>query len=164
MTKTTLSRSNTLIWIISGLLVVAGFGLAIHGFLNLDKANVIVEWTTASELDTVGFYLLRSDTPNGPFEQVNTELIPSTSDSLTGNSYSYEDQGVNAGVTYYYMLEEIENTGSSNQHGPITVEANSPAKIELLIAALLIGGAVIYAAILLRDQKQPVPIKTTGSE
>ena len=154
MTTNTYSHTNTLIWIICGLLVVAGLGLGIHGFLNLDKANVIVEWTTASELNTVGFYLLRGEAETGPFEQVNAELIPATSDSLTGNSYSYEDAGVTAGVTYYYMLEEIEDTGNTNQHGPIVVEASSPATTELLIAALLIGGAIIYAVILLRDNKR----------
>lgn len=132
-------------------MALAGVGLAIHGFLNLEKANVIVEWTTASELNTVGFYLLRGETSAGPFEQVNDELIPATSDSLTGSSYSYEDTGVTAGITYYYMLEEIENTGSTNQHGPIVVEANSPAKTELLIAVLMITGAAIYAIILYRD-------------
>jgi hypothetical protein len=42
------SRSNTLIWIICAILAVAGMGLAIHGIMNLDKANVIVEWSTAS--------------------------------------------------------------------------------------------------------------------
>ncbi len=148
------SRSNTLIWIICAILALTGIGLAIHSFLNLDNANVIVEWTTASELNTVGFYLLRGKTPAGPFEQVNEELIPATSDSLTGSSYSYEDNGVTAGTTYFYMLEEIENTGNSNQHGPIVVEAHSPAKTELLIAALLIGGAIIYAIILVRDNKK----------
>ena len=156
MATETTSRSNTLIWIICGLLALAGIGLAIHGFLNLGKANVIVEWTTASELDTIGFYLLRGETPVGPFEQVNSELIPATSDSLTGNSYSYEDAGVTAGTTYFYMLEEIETTGNANQHGPIVVEASSPAKTELLIAALLIGGSFLYAVILIRDyKKQP---------
>ncbi len=162
MTTNSPSRSNTLIWIICGILFIAGIALAIHAILNLDKANVIVEWTTASELDTVGFYLLRGETPAGPFEQVNNELIPATSDSLTGSSYSYEDQGVTAGVTYFYMLEDIENTGNSNQHGPIVVEASSPAKTELLIAALLIGGALIYAIILIRDNKnQPQRPETT---
>lgn len=121
--------------------------------MNLDKANVIVEWSTASELDTVGFYLLRSENPEGPFEQVNSEIIPSTSDSLTGSSYSYDDHQVQAGATYYYMLEEIEETGNSNQHGPIVVEANSQARIELLIAGFLITGAIIYGFILSRDQK-----------
>jgi hypothetical protein len=157
------TRSNTIIWIICGIMIIAGLGLAIHGILNLNKANVIVEWTTASELDTVGFYLLRAETPDGPFEQVNAGIIPSTSDSLTGNNYSYEDLGVVSGTTYYYMLEEVENTGQSNQHGPIIVEANSPARSELLIAALLIIGAVVYAVILLREPKKQTTATTKAT-
>lgn len=159
-----ISRSNLLIWIICALLALAGVGLAIHGFLNLDKANVIVEWSTASELNTVGFYLLRSVNPEGEFEQVNPEIIPSVSDSLTGNSYSYEDKGVQAGIVYFYILEEIEETGGSNRHGPIVVEATSPAKTELWIAGLLIVGAVFYAIILLKDQKLQHPKNTNDSE
>lgn len=159
---TTNSRSNTLIWIICAILALTGLALAIHSILNLNTANVIVEWTTASELDTVGFYLLRGETEAGPFTQVNVELITATSDSLTGSSYAYEDSGVSAGKTYFYMLEEVESTGNTNQHGPIEVEANSPAITELLIAALLIGGALIYAVILIRDnKKQPLSPETT---
>jgi hypothetical protein len=115
-------------------------------------------------LNTVGFYLLRSESPTGPFEQINLEIIPSTSDSLTGSSYSYEDRGVQAGVVYYYVLEEIEETGNSNQHGPIIVEANSAAKTELWIAAVLIAGAIIYAVIMLMDRNPRTTIPATNDE
>jgi hypothetical protein len=151
--KNTPIRSINMIWIICIILIGTGIALATHALFTFDKADVIVEWTTASELDTVGFNLLRGETPAGPFEQVNPELIPATSDSLTGSSYSYEDGSVRASVIYFYMLEEIESTGRSNQHGPIAVEAGSPAKIELLTAAFLICGATIYAIVLLREPK-----------
>jgi hypothetical protein len=161
LTKTTPPHSNTLIWIVCSILFFAGTALALHALSTFDRAEIIVEWTTASELDTVGFNLQRGETPDGPFEQVNPELIPTTSDSLTGSSYSFEDSNVQAGVTYYYMLEEIEGTGKTNQHGPIVVEAGSPSKTELLIAGLLISGALIYALILLRQPKQkPSPVAT----
>jgi hypothetical protein len=153
LTKNTSQPSNTLLWIICAVLALAGIGVSIHATLNFNQANVIVEWTTASELNTVGFNLLRGKTPDGPFEQVNEALIPSASDTLTGSSYSYEDRGVVAGRTYFYMLEEIESSGGTNQHGPITVKASSPAKIELMIGGLLIVGAVVYGILLLRDQK-----------
>ncbi len=64
------TNSNTLLWIVCFCLGFAGIGLAIHAVLNFDKAAVIVEWTTASELDTVGYNLQRGETPVGPFEQV----------------------------------------------------------------------------------------------
>ena len=153
MTINTNNGSNKLIWIICSVLVLAGISLATHALLTFNKAKVIVQWTTASELNTIGFNLLRGETPTGPFEQVNLMLIPASSDSLTGSSYSYEDHSVQAGVTYFYLLEEIESAGNTNQHGPITVKANNSAKSELLIAGILIVGAIIYAVFFLRKPR-----------
>jgi hypothetical protein len=105
-------------------------------------------------LNTAGFNLLRGETSQGPFVQINTNLIPATSDSLTGSSYSYEDGNVQPGVTYYYLLEEIENTGNSNQHGPVVVKANDPSIIELLIAGIIITGTAIFAFFFGRHEKK----------
>ena len=151
--KNSYQSSNNLLWIICSVLALAGIGISIHALLNFNSAKVIVEWTTASELDTVGFNLLRGETSIGTFEQVNVSLIPASSDSLTGNSYQYEDLDATAGHTYFYMLEEIESSGSANQHGPITVKATSPAKIELMIGVMLMVGALIYLILLFRDSK-----------
>ncbi len=152
MSKKGQPSSNKLLWLICAILAIAGIGISIHALLNFNHATVIVEWATASELDTVGFNLLRAETPAGPFEQINEALIPSASDTLTGNSYSYKDTGAVAGKTYFYMLEEIESSGGTNQHGPITVKAGNPAKIELVIGGLLLISAVVYAILVLRDQ------------
>ncbi|HBX70473.1 MAG TPA: hypothetical protein DEH25_14105 [Chloroflexi bacterium] len=156
MTKNTAQTTQTIIWILCILLGIAGIGICIHALLNFNQANVIVEWTTASELDTVGFNLLRGETENGPFEQVNVALIPSVSDTLTGSSYSYEDTQVIGGTTYFYMLEEIESSGNASQFGPIIVKANSPMQIELVVGILLMLGAGVYIVLLLRDQRKQV--------
>jgi hypothetical protein len=117
-----------------------------------DKAEVIVEWTTASELETVGFNLLRSEAKEGPFEQINANLVPAGSDALTGGDYTFTYSSVQAGITYFYMLEEIELTGETSRHGPIVVKARNTAKLELLIGFGLVVGAIIYAVILARDR------------
>ena len=156
-------RSDTVIWILVAVLALAGIGVALHGALTLDQSAVTVEWSTASELDTVGFNLLRGESPDGPFEQVNEALIPSTGDTLTGGSYRYEDSTVIAGKTYYYMLEEIESNGNSNRHGPITVQASNAAKWELLIGGLLVIGAGAYAFILRRDAARPAERETPST-
>ena len=144
---------NTLLWILFIILIISGIALVIHGILYSVKAEVIVEWTTASELDTVGFYLLRAETPEGPFEQINSNLIPASSDSLTGSNYTFTDIGVQNGITYYYMLEEIELSGETNRHGPIVVKAGNTTKFEILIGIGLIAGAGFYVIILIRDRK-----------
>lgn len=144
---------NRLLWVLFITLIVSGISLVIHAMIYFDNAEVIVEWTTASELDTVGFNLLRAETQNGPFEQINANLIPAGSDSLTGSNYTFTDSNVQDGITYYYMLEENELTGETSHHGPIVVKARNTSKLELLLGVGLVVGAIIYAVILTRDRK-----------
>jgi hypothetical protein len=135
-------------------MIVVAIVLASHALFTFDKAEVMVEWTTASEIDTIGFNLLRSETPVGPFEQVNLELIPASTDPFRGSSYNFKDHNVLASVNYYYMLEEVESSGMTNQHGPIVVVASRAAMFELIIAGVLIGLAVIVGFIFLRKPKK----------
>jgi len=104
------------------------------------EATVLVEWSTASELDTVGFNLYRADTPQGPFAQVNSELIPASSEPLTGGEYSYRDGAVQPGKIYYYELEEVQSNGGRDRFGPISVQADSgsAAMLMLILGVVLI--------------------------
>jgi hypothetical protein len=82
-------------------------------------SQVLVEWTTAQEIDTLGFNLWRSTSLDGDYMQVNEALIPSISPGgVTGGSYSFTDSGVTPGSTYYYKLEELEVGGAHNWYGP----------------------------------------------
>jgi len=87
-------------------------------------APVRVEWSTETEMNTAGFNLYRSESPDGPFDvKVNDQLIPASSDPLTGGQYSFIDRTARSGVTYYYQLQEVEKTGGVNTYGPIDVRA-----------------------------------------
>ena len=113
---------------------------------------MLVEWTTASELDTAGFNLYRSLTPAGPFEKVNSSLIPTNGDPLSGGDYQYEDKSIQPGVTYFYQLEEVELNGGSGRFGPISVHAN--AGIPSWALAIPIVMVIILAAVwLFRHRK-----------
>ncbi len=114
------------------------------------EATVLVEWSTASELDTVGFNLYRADIPQGPYVQVNHELIPASSDPLAGGDYSYPDRAVQPGRTYYYELEEVQSNGGRDRFGPISVQAEngSAARLMLILGVVLIllmGVGILYA-------------------
>jgi hypothetical protein len=105
-------------------------------------ATVIVEWTTASELNTAGFNLYRRDSPDGPFTRLNEHLIPASPDPLIGGSYAFTDTNVVAGRTYYYQLEDVETSGATTRHGPIAAKAEGGGQITLLALALLAGAAI----------------------
>jgi hypothetical protein len=84
-----------------------------------DRA-VYLAWVTASELDNLGFHLRRSSSPNGPFEQITPALIPGLGCSPTGTTYAYRDSGLVNGQTYFYELEDVETSGRTTSHGPVS--------------------------------------------
>ena len=118
---------------------------------------VTVEWSTASELNTAGFNVLRSDNPNGPFTRLNPEVIRASPDPLVGGSYVYTDTNVTPGQTYYYQLEEVESGGVTSPRGTVVVTAQQG--IEPIFIAAAIGLAVVIIAALLWAERprRPAP-------
>jgi hypothetical protein len=119
------------------LLALAAVLCAGWAWLSARSTSVDVDWQTASEVNTAGFLLYRSESQEGPGEKITANLIPVQGDALTGGSYHYTDATVRAGRTYYYWLEEVETGGGANRHGPITVEAGGGGVIEALSALVL---------------------------
>lgn len=101
-------------------------------------AQVKVEWSTETEMNTAGFNLLRGESVDGPFDvQINDQLIPPSNDPMTGGDYSFVDRTVTAGKTYFYQLQEVERTGNLNAHGPIEVQAGGIAWWQVGVLVLL---------------------------
>ncbi len=136
---------RSILWTINILLLGLAAFLAYHGWQAVRHAKILVEWTTASELDTVGYNLYRSENPAEQGERVNQDLIPSSTNSLTGGSYEFEDRDVRVGVKYYYSLEEVETSGTTNLAGKIEVTAQSGGWWELGIALLLFVSVIVGA-------------------
>jgi hypothetical protein len=105
--------------------------------------SVVVDWETASELNTVGFNLYRSESLDGQYYQINVSLIPASPDPLVGGEYSYLDDDVEAGLTYYYKLEELDSKGDRWYFGPIEIQASSQGW-----QIILLGGFVILSGII----------------
>jgi hypothetical protein len=79
-------------------------------------------WETAAEVDLLGFHLYRSDTGEpGSFAQINEGLIPGQAPgSPVRASYEWVDAGVEAGQTYFYVLEDVDVHGQATRHGPVS--------------------------------------------
>lgn len=82
--------------------------------------DITVKWATASEIDTAGFNLYRSTSADGTYTKVNNSLIPSKGSATSGATYSVVDSGLKKRSTYYYKLEEVNNTGNTTQYGPVS--------------------------------------------
>jgi len=88
------------------------------------KAAIVFE--TASEVNTLGFNILRSATPNGLTTKVNDSLIPAKGNAGMGAKYRFMDRKVKAGNVYYYTLQEVETTGTKVQYGSFAVTIKAP--------------------------------------
>ena len=76
---------------------------------------IIVRWSTESEVNTAGFNVYRSDSEDGLWTKINSQLIPGSPDPLRGGSYVFTDTNVIADQTYWYELEEVELGGQANR-------------------------------------------------
>lgn len=87
-------------------------------FYQLTHPTIEVRWETATELETAGFHLYRSRSPDGEWVQITQAqgLIPSQGNALRGATYTFRDRDVMVGETYYYVLEEVEYDLSTNRH------------------------------------------------
>ena len=85
-------------------------------------ASVLVEWETAQEINNLGFYLYRSAEVYGSYTKLNRHLIPGLISSVSGQQYTYTDTDVIRGALYYYMLEDVDLSGTRTMHGPICAD------------------------------------------
>ena len=131
-------NTRRLVWIFWGILAISALILLYFSLQSFREVSIIVEWSTASEMDTAGFNLYRSTSEDGPYERINPSLIPGSTDPQIGGDYEFVDEQVEPGVVYFYQLEEVETTGEVNQYDPIQIEAESGGRLELILALALV--------------------------
>ncbi len=83
-----------------------------------DKAVTLL-WATASEVDNAGFNIYRQEAAGAKPVKLNEALIPAQGSPASGSEYMYLDKGLNNGVTYTYILEDVDINGMVTEHGPV---------------------------------------------
>ena len=81
------------------------------------SGQVVLRWSTATEIDNAGFFVNRSLDEYSGFVRISP-FIASSGDSLTGDDYSYIDFTVTNYVAYWYKLEVIDNSSNSSFFEP----------------------------------------------
>jgi len=79
--------------------------------------QIKIQWATATELNTSGFYVLRSLSEESGYIRISS-FIFAKGDSLSGGEYEFLDVNVLNGVNYWYLLEEVDTNQGSSLHGP----------------------------------------------
>jgi hypothetical protein len=87
------------------------------------NGNPILCWTTQSETNNLGWNMYRSE--NEDFDQsiqLNYTLILGEGTTNQPTDYTYEDEyEVEIGYTYWYLLESVDESGETEDYGPISL-------------------------------------------
>ncbi len=88
--------------------------------------GITVLWRTESETNCAGFHVWRSETEEGLYDCITTEMIAGQGNQSSATEYLFVDQHVADDVVYWYKVEEISTDGESQFFGPISVVGVSP--------------------------------------
>jgi len=85
--------------------------------------SIILNWVTESEINNLGFYILRSSRKDGDYLQIASYQ---TDDNLKGQGnspakrqYKFEDIQLKRNVDYWYKLVDVDISGKETSHGPL---------------------------------------------
>jgi hypothetical protein len=85
------------------------------------EQGIELTWTTETEVDNHGFYLLRSENREGPYLR-SSPFIPGYGTQSSAHHYRFLDDRIEAGSSYYYKLEQIDTNGEQTYYGPVYIQ------------------------------------------
>ncbi len=99
--------------------------------LQLVDNSIEVSWSTASESNMLGFFIMRNEENDfATASNISSALIPATNTS-NPQTYSFTDQLIKDSNTHYYWIQAYTLAGTEIIHGPefltATDDDNAPA-------------------------------------
>ena len=77
----------------------------------LATGEIVIRWATESELNNAGFNILRSETRDGEFTKLNTQLIAGQGTTSERTAYEFVDKSAKPNVVYYYQIQDVSIDG-----------------------------------------------------
>ena len=97
----------------------------------LEKAQAVINWQVASELENAGFNIYRAVIPAGEhagddaYVKINKHIIPGRGNASTSKTYRYIDTGtIPAQGEVWYKLADVAYDGSIRFYGPVKLSRN----------------------------------------
>jgi hypothetical protein len=96
----------------SAVAAAAGGGCGDQAKVPADKrvANT-ARWTTASETNTFGYDVYRSDSENGKFTRITKKPVLGNGTTSDTHKYEFVDDTIDPCKEYWYYVEEITTSG-----------------------------------------------------
>jgi hypothetical protein len=101
----------------------------------LDSA-VQLEWRTAAELNNVGYYIYRAETPQ--FEDAS--LVTYVDAKGSGSTYEYTDEDVEPGTLYWYWLVDVDVNGIQTRSYPVSAQVPAASGQHKIYMPLICSG------------------------
>jgi len=94
---------------------------------NVSNGNVLLNWTTETEINNQGFEIQRRNT-DGQFVTIGN--VQGNGTTTERKQYAYTDAGMETG-NYYYRLKQIDFSGAYEFSNEIFVDVNAPLEFAL---------------------------------
>ncbi len=95
--------------------------------------GTLITWTTESELENAGFNILRSNTRNGEYIQINNKLVIGAGTTGNKTQYTWTDTTTKPNVEYYYRIEDVSFKGVKKVLSTARIKGLLSAKNRLVI-------------------------------
>ena len=79
---------------------------------NKETGQVVITWSTQSELNNAGFFIKRSQQRDGEFKVINATMIAGAGTTSEKQFYTYTDTTAQPNVVYYYQIEDVSLDGN----------------------------------------------------
>ncbi|NOX88192.1 MAG: hypothetical protein GXO77_04135 [Calditrichaeota bacterium] len=95
--------------------------------------KVVLEWTTESEIDNLGFNIYRKTEGSDDWQKINQDLIPGAGNSSYRHDYRFVDQSVTSGAAYSYRLESVSYDGSTQTFNNLLQTVKIPIPTDFVV-------------------------------
>jgi len=110
----------------------APLAVTLAGFAAAGRVDhVQVSWETVSEIDNAGFNLYRATRDDWSSAALLAAVPSQAPGSAQGFAYGYQDFDVQPGQVYWYWLEDIDLSGATTRHGPVSAMLQTPTAVTL---------------------------------
>ncbi|MBN1478918.1 T9SS C-terminal target domain-containing protein [candidate division KSB1 bacterium] len=96
-------------------------GFSISSF----PGRVVLEWTTQTETENLGFHVYKSDSPSGQKIRATKDLIKGALNSETRHDYRWEEKIDQDGEIVYYWIADLSTSGVMRFYGPKRIETQA---------------------------------------
>jgi len=90
----------------------------------LNSNSIIVKWETKSEIDNMGFRILKSVVRESLYTQIasfqDNKDLRGEGNNSSGKTYEYLDENVIRNVTYWYKIVNVDYSGEETYYGPVS--------------------------------------------